>query len=399
MQSIQATPGRKLPWYVDYSPSLSKIVGNDAQKRSFLAWLKFRLSPTVKGERQLDQKSCALIYGPPGVGKTALVKAAAAELGVLLIQLDASELRNKDVVKKVLDGASSTSTLLGEKKKALLIDDVDAISGDDIAYEILNLVRTSKPPVIFTAISKYARSLRFLRGICAEFQFYRLSPQAVLTVLKDVSASRGLFVDEQDLMAIAQQAGGDARAAINDLQSWTLGVLSKRDAQNDVRDAIGEALLSESCTSTISSIDTALSSTDPESIALWIDENLPSFTQDGIDAPYDWLARGNAMMGKGEKKLLFNLRRRGLEVIACGISSRMPRDAGKPQIPWRLFWGRNAIQKGNERVALVSRAAPSLHTSVKKLLAEETLGPLEANLGINLDEERKSRRTRAGLTR
>ena len=153
-------------WYSDYNPSLEEIVGNEKAKKGFVSWLNYRLNPSRKPALQREQKNCALIYGPPGTGKTALVKAAAKEMGILLMQLDASELRSKDEVSRLLDGLGNRATLFGETKKALLIDDADAIYDDAIGYQILNLAKQAKSPVILTAVSKYARSLRFLRGMC-----------------------------------------------------------------------------------------------------------------------------------------------------------------------------------------------------------------------------------------
>jgi len=96
-------------WYMDYQPSLTEIVGNERAKKSFLAWFGHRLDPSKKSTREMDQKNCGLLYGPPGTGKTALVRAAARELGVMLIELDASELRNKEGSQQAVGRAEQES--------------------------------------------------------------------------------------------------------------------------------------------------------------------------------------------------------------------------------------------------------------------------------------------------
>ncbi|MGC8670240.1 MAG: AAA family ATPase [Thermoprotei archaeon] len=360
-------------WYMDYRPSLSEIVGNERAKRGFLSWLNFRFNPQQKSERQRDLKNCALLYGPPGVGKSALVKAAAKEMGTLLIQLDASELRSREDVKKLLDGLSNRSTLFGETKKLLLIDDADAVYDDTIGYMILDMAKQSAAPVVLTAISKYARSLRFLRGMCAEFSFSRLEPDEVLEVLKNACSKLGLYAEEEELNGLARTSNGDARAALNDLQSWSFGSGSTRDTENEVKQAVEQALLSDSCTRALSSINTALSSADPDTIMLWVEENLPYYTQEGLDHAYEWLSKGESMMGLGERKLLFNLQRRGLEVAMCGISSRGVKQGEEAQIPWRLFRGRESIEAGKRRLEVLSTLASSLHSSIRKTASDQTL--------------------------
>ncbi len=371
-------------WYMDYQPAVSEIVGNERAKRGFLSWLSFRFNPQQKSERQRDLKNCALLYGPPGVGKSALVKAAAKEMGALLIQLDASELRSREDVKRLLDGLSSRSTLFGETKKLLLIDDADALYDDAIGYMILDMVKQSASPVVLTAISKYARSLRFLRGMCAEFSFSRLEADEVLKVLKNACSKLGLYAEDSELNELARTSNGDARAALNDLQSWSFAPGSARDVENEVKQAVEQALLSDSCTKALSNINTALSSVDPDTVMLWIEENLPYYTQEGVDRAYEWLSRGESMMGLGERKLLFNLQRRGLEVAMCGISSRDIRQAEEAQIPWRLFRGRESIEAGKRRLETISTLASSLHSSIRKTASDQTLSLL-----VRVDEKER----------
>ena len=48
-----------------------------------------------------------MLYGPPGVGKTALVNAAAKEFGFTIIEMNASDARSEKAINEVAKPATS----------------------------------------------------------------------------------------------------------------------------------------------------------------------------------------------------------------------------------------------------------------------------------------------------
>ena len=77
-------------WVEKYRPKkIAGIVGNEEAKLAFVDWLK--------GKHW--KKKATLLYGPPGVGKSALVYAAANELNLKIIEMNASDIRTEKAIK------------------------------------------------------------------------------------------------------------------------------------------------------------------------------------------------------------------------------------------------------------------------------------------------------------
>ena len=74
-------------WSEKYRPkNLEEMVGNEEARSKLLVWLK-RWKPGSKA---------AMLVGPPGTGKTTTVHLAAEELGLQLVELNASDTRTRD---------------------------------------------------------------------------------------------------------------------------------------------------------------------------------------------------------------------------------------------------------------------------------------------------------------
>ena len=85
-------------WVEKYRPKkIEDIVGNEEAKAAFIEWLK--------GKRR--SKKAVLLYGPPGVGKTAMVNAAAKEFGFTIIEMNASDTRSEKAINDVAKPATS----------------------------------------------------------------------------------------------------------------------------------------------------------------------------------------------------------------------------------------------------------------------------------------------------
>ena len=70
--------------------------------------MKKRKLPSSNGLKENEKsKKAVLLYGPPGVGKTALVNAAAKEFGFTIIEMNASDTRSEKAVNAIAKPATS----------------------------------------------------------------------------------------------------------------------------------------------------------------------------------------------------------------------------------------------------------------------------------------------------
>ncbi|MCC7573285.1 MAG: replication factor C large subunit [Candidatus Methanofastidiosum sp.] len=253
-----------------FPKNFSEIKGQQALVKDILAWIN------TWG----TEKRALLIYGPPGSGKTTMVKVLSKELGYDLIELNASDKRDQTVLNRIVGNASTSKTLFGYKK-IILLDEADNIHGKEDfggSKALLEIIKNTQNPIILTANSYWEVS-QSIRDNCKLVQFKRLQSRTVFARLKEIAVAEGIQVEDETLMKIAEQSTGDMRAAINDLDS--LGrklikgdekLVGSRDTEASIFEALSKLYMSNS-------IDVRKDFFDvdkkPDELLLWIDENTP----------------------------------------------------------------------------------------------------------------------------
>ena len=94
---------------------LSDIIGNEECIEKIKLWMLNWL--------RKERKKPLLIYGPPGIGKTSIGYVLRSEFDLELIEMNASDLRNKANIEKIMNATTLAGSLSG-KKRILLIDDI-----------------------------------------------------------------------------------------------------------------------------------------------------------------------------------------------------------------------------------------------------------------------------------
>ena len=123
-----------------------------------------------------EKKNSALIYGPSGTGKTCSVYAIANELGLEVIEVNASDFRNAEQINQKVGNAIKQQSLFA-KGKIILVDEIDGLSGHEDRggiQAITKLIEDSAYAIILTATNPFDNKFSSLRSKSNLIEFKQL---------------------------------------------------------------------------------------------------------------------------------------------------------------------------------------------------------------------------------
>lgn len=295
---------------VKYAPKkLEEMLGNEEKLDYVRQWILQWLAG--KKRRPL------LVYGPPGVGKTSLAYALKEQYELDLIEMNASELRNRSRIDRVLGGSTLAGSLFG-KGKIILIDDADVLAGKaDFGggAAISGILRESAVPIIVTAGDIWDKKLSGIRAECDPVELKKISKVGIRKLLDRVAREEKLALSEERINAIAEGAEGDMRAALNDLQAMQP---TSRSREKDIFQQVRGIIKAES----YSAVREILGyETDYDTLKLWIDENIPyEYEQkEEVAAAYDSLSKADVFDGR-IRKSRWVLLRYSIDLATAGVA-------------------------------------------------------------------------------
>lgn len=288
-------------WTIKYAPkTLTEFVGNKTAIEEILAWLK-----NWKNEKQ----KILLIHGKPGTGKTTAIELIAKEFGLHLVATNASDLRSANEIAAEF-GHSLQQQSLFHKGKLVLFDEADGLSAGDRggASEILKISKASKYPIVLIANDAYHPKLKALRQAAKLVDFRGVHPATIEKALAGILRAEKIEFEERALKTIVSMAGGDLKAAINDIEATATGAkkltaeavknLGYRDSTKTVYDSLKIIFK----TMTAQHADEAARDIDIEAgeMLQWIRENLPlEYTNaDDLARGYDAVSRADIFNGR-----------------------------------------------------------------------------------------------------
>jgi replication factor C large subunit len=208
-------------WTDSYRPvTIQDMVGNEETRSYVVKWLL----KWVNGTKPL------IMAGPPGVGKTTIVQAMSRQFGYDLIEMNASDTRNRGMLIETILPILKNKSLMAEKT-LLFLDEIDGISGrQDIGgiESLVLLIKEPTVPIIMAANSRDSK-LKPLSRLCKVVEFDRIHPSLLLLYLDYVLKQEGKSVQFKDKLTIVRNAKGDIRAMLNMAQSWIAGYAFARD--------------------------------------------------------------------------------------------------------------------------------------------------------------------------
>lgn len=364
-----------IPYTKKYQPvNCNDIVGQDKSLKDLKSFIT---------DFKAQKKKGALVYGPPGVGKTCCAYALAKELDLEIIEVNASEFRNTEQINLKVGGAVKQQSLFS-KGKIILVDEIDGLSGQKDRggiQAITKIIEKSTFPIILTATNPWSNKFNTLRRKCNLIEFQPLDYLSIFKILKKICDKEKIKYEEPVLKGLARRSGGDLRSSINDLQTLSieskeltkssLGELSERNKEDTIINALIKIFKTTDAKIAASAFENVKEDLNEQ--LLWLDENLPKeYTQ-----PKD-LARAYDKLSKAD---VFNRRIRRWQhwrflvyinlLITAGIAvSKDKKYPGMVQYKptgrlLKLWW---AKQKSMKKKAIASKIAEKTHCSQKQAL-------------------------------
>jgi replication factor C small subunit len=161
-----------------------------------------------------------LFAGEPGTGKTTLAQIIAGkvcgESPDNFIEINASDDRGIDIIRKTVLNAIRNLSVNGGQR-VIFLDEADGLTKD--AQQILRRPMEKAGKTLFIiACNDIKQIAPAIQSRCAVFQFQPITKQDVIERLRQICKAEGINLNDAALYGVAERAGGDVRAAVNELQ-------------------------------------------------------------------------------------------------------------------------------------------------------------------------------------
>ena len=373
-----------------YAPkTTSEIVGQEKALREVRKWL----DNPGKG---------LLVHGPPGVGKTATAYALARELDLELVEMNASDFRREEDVRRRLLNAATQRSLWG-KKKLILVDEVDGLAGREDSgaiRAIAELIRRSAFPVYLTCNDNWAKPIRELKGLVKEVRFGKPRTSEVLKLLQKVAEAERIKVERGVLLQIA--GSRDFRSALSDLESLSAGrndlveldlkALGDRDREKTIFDTLRDIFKAKEAWQARLAMEGLDKPVDE--VMLWLDENIPAEYQgEDLARAYDALSKADVFRGRIVRRQDWKLLKYVIDLTTIGVAmakSKVNHGFTSYRPPkYLLLMGRSRAMRA-ARKSLLGKIGKLTHSSTRtaaayipviKAMAENGSLPFELDEG------------------
>jgi replication factor C large subunit len=357
-------------WTEKYRPStLAEVRGNNKARDALKQW----------AETWEDHREAAIVHGSPGIGKTSAAHALGNDMGWPVIELNASDQRQADVIDRIAGEASKSGTLTegGAGRRLIVLDEADNFHGNADyggSRAVTGVVKEADQPIVLIANEFYDMS-QGLRSSCEEIEFRDVSTRSIVPVLRDICRQEGIEFEDEALETIAEQTSGDLRSAINDLQA--VAEQSDRLTVDDV--VTGERDTSEGIFDFLDDVIKQLDAQEalyasydvdetPDDMINWIEDNMPKDYQgEELADAYGYLANADRWLGRVRATQNYSYWRYATDNMTAGVAAaRDGTKGGWTRYGPPSYWSKLGRSKGTRetRDDIARRIAETSGTSI-----------------------------------
>ncbi len=364
--------GDNIPWIEKYrANNFLDIKGQD------LAISKVKLFL-----RNFPVKKSLILHGSPGVGKTSLAYAIAFESDSEVLELNASDLRDKKKISEIIGPAIAQRSLFN-KNKIILVDEVDGISArKDFGglTELLGLIEKSAFPIIITANNIWDKKFNILRNKSEMIQLKDIDYKVIVDVLSDVSNKENLKVSSDILTSIAVKSNGDLRGALNDLQTISksetinsFNEISQRNKEKTIFQALQyvfkNSKINEDMVEVYDDVNLTI-----DDVFLWVEENIPlEYQKEDLARAYEALSIADVFRGRIYRKQHWRFMVYEYFLLGAGIAASKSSvrsefvNYKKPSRILKIWLNNQRIMK---KRSICAKFSKNYHISNKKAMSD-----------------------------
>ena len=364
-----------MKWVEKYAPKkLGDVLGNAKAKAQIEVWA----NNWSKGVPQEP----LLLMGPPGIGKTTMAHLIGKEYFSETIEVNASDKRSYDILKRSIGEASQTRSLFHSGYKLLIMDEVDGISGRDDSggvRAINETIKNTKQPLIMMANDPYSKRLSTIKNNCQAIKFTKIHTNTINAQLKRICAIEDIQYDPEALKVLSKESNGDLRSAITSLEAIvdndknitmdSLSVIARKDNEQNIFETVTTVFKSKNPTHVA---DAMRVEAQPQFLIELLAESIPREYErtDEIAKAYEMISLADVNLGRAFRTQNYTYWKYAFLFMGRGIAAAKKETYKKfSRFPNSTVYSKlsKSRKKRNLIEDVTHKMSVKLHTSPKEL--------------------------------